>query len=140
MARHSFTRHDPLAINSVRVGEAAGSAHHTFTDFGIGFGAIQPFNRGGRNIYIPSENVLRTAELLQIEIDRLPAVVTGAKARVWATAFAYNQGIGTLRGVIGAGETPLSLRTAGHDGARYASGVFGFIGIEEKDLPDSWSD
>jgi len=143
-ARHSFDRFDPLAVSSVRVGEAPGSAGHTFTDFGIGFGAIQPFNRGGRNIYLPDQNVLRSAELLQEFSNGLPATVTGTNARVWATAFAYNQGLGTLRSVIDAGDTPASLRVAGHGGADYADGVFQWMGIGLNDDPDlrplTWSD
>lgn len=130
--RHSFPRFNPLAVSSVRVGEVRTGQgtprDHTYTDWGIGFGAVQPYNAGGRNLYLPEQNLTRVGEWIHGLIRSVPRAVTGAKARVWHAAFAYNQGS------MQANRTPANLRNAGSDGAAYADGVFDFMGINPPDL------
>jgi len=145
-ARHSFALHDPLAVSSTRIGEDAGEANnvrtHTFTDFGVGFGAIQPLSAEGRNLYRPDENVLRAGEFLQETFDNIPKnQITGVNAQMWATFFAYNQGGGTLQKQLQAEKTPKNLRDEGHPGAVYADGVFEALGFRlEDEGPFGWDD
>lgn len=80
-ARHSFARFDPLAVSSVMTGENAagsGASAHTFTDWGTGFGHVQPYNAtGGNNLYIPAHNLRETARILKDYLASVPASITG---------------------------------------------------------------
>lgn len=127
---HSRTKHTPLAMNSVRVGEAAigeGANKHVYTDWGIGFAAIQPYNADGKNLYKPNENLLRCATFFQsiLASNKIRSMTLGPKAKVWYGCYGYNQGIGA----IPIGGTPSSLRMDNDKGALYADGVFNYMGV-----------
>lgn len=132
---HSYVKFSPLAINNVRVGENAlgdGADKHSFTDWGIGFAAIQPYNSGGKNLYKPADNLFRCAQFFQgILSAQIPSVATGAKAKVWYGCYIYNQGS------VPSNSSPLALRNQGTDGAAYADDVFNRMGVA---LPNANSD
>lgn len=132
---HSYTKHVPLAVNSVRVGEAAvgsGSSLHSYTDWGIGFAALQPYNAGGQNLYKPNDNLFRCAQFFQSILSGpyIPPSATGAKAKVWYACYGYNQGPVS----IPQSSSPQALRAAGIAGAQYADGVFSYMGITAPNL------
>jgi hypothetical protein len=118
---HSYAPHTPLAVSSVKIGENA--TDHTWTDGGIGFGSIQPYNRGGRNIYDPYQNVLRVAEILVDHQGNLPAAVTGPRAKVWHVVLAYH------RGSLLTPSTPDQIRQTHPEPAGYADRVFGYMQV-----------
>ncbi len=128
---HSYTKLDHLAINNIRVGEAPGAGGNVYTDWGIGFAAIQPYNAGGKNLYNPNENLFRCAQIFKEQLTKVPARATGPNAQVWYACFRYNQG-NVTQGVNN-NDTPQSLRGRAHPGAVYADKVFEWMGITPPD-------
>jgi hypothetical protein len=135
---HSFAPHAPLAVNSIRVGEAKagqGVDEHSYTDWGIGFGAVQPYNAAGKNLYHPGDNLLRTAEFFKGILNgaTIPPQATGPKSKVWFTCYGYNQG----PNAIPQNAPPSVLRANDTDGAKYADQVFDYMGVTP---PVNWID
>jgi len=128
--KHSDARVDPLAVSSVRVGEnyaGTGVNKHTYTDDGIGFAKIQPYNRGTQNIFGPPENILRQCEFLKPLIDGAPGATV--IERVWRAFVKYNTG------QYYAAMTPAEMRaspdgSAANDAAKYADTVFANAGLQ----------
>lgn len=116
---HSWARFDPLAVSSVDIGQALKKdPDHTYTDGGLGFGKVQPYNKGTRNLYKPDENMLREAGIMNTNI--YAADNPGGpdiNAKVWFGYYRYNAGN------YGNG-TPAQLRAAGEKGAVYADAIF----------------
>lgn len=119
--KHSDDRHAPLAINSIRVGEASGGTpKHTWTDDGLGFMKVQPYNRGTRNLYKPDENLLQGTQLLAGHVNGAPG--TNPSEKAWRAYVKYNSGN------YGAG-TPQQMRAAGSKPAYRADKLFHILGL-----------
>jgi PKD repeat protein len=125
--RHSYTRHTPLVSSSISIGEALAGAH-VYTDAGLGYMKVQPYNRGTRNLYAPAENLLCGAEILQNNITEVNANhATDSHAhRLWRAVFMYNRG--NRRGGLSPAELRASAVTADQNAAAYADSVFGRLG------------
>jgi hypothetical protein len=120
--KHSYIRIDPLAVNNVQVGEnAVGSPLHTYTDDGLGFMKVQPYNRGTCNLYKPDDNLLRGAQILSGHMTGAPGAFPAEKA--WRTYVKYNSGN------YGTG-TPQQQRAAESKPAYRADKLFGILGLE----------
>jgi hypothetical protein len=88
---HSYQRHDPLAYSSVSIGEnSGGTPKHTWTDCGLGFGKLQPYNRGTYNLYKPDENISCMAEFYKPLLQGAPGA--NASEKVWRSVYKYNHG------------------------------------------------
>jgi hypothetical protein len=96
---HAIALTDPLGTISVGVGENnvddAGGGVHTYTDFGLGFMKVQPYNNNGHNLYKPDENILRGTEMFKAALtsangDNNPGATAAQK--VWFAYIAYNTG------------------------------------------------
>ncbi len=91
---HSYPRIDPLAACSVQVGENALSGH-TFTDGGLGFCKVQPYNHANYNLYRPDHNMRRSAQMLQGYINGVDENEVNAQSderKLWYAVFRYNNG------------------------------------------------
>lgn len=126
--KHSGDRFDPLAVSSVLVGEnyaGSGATLHTYTDDGIGFAKIQPYNRGTLNIFGPPENILRQGQMMKVNIDGTQGLF-GVNERVWRAYVRYNAG-SYFQNL-----TAAQLRTGTSTqqrGAKYADAIFNAMGI-----------
>jgi hypothetical protein len=117
----------PLAVSSIQIGEnavGAGAALHVFTDGGIGFGKVQPYNKATRNLYLPDENLLRMAALMNGFVNSAQNPSAGTPdPQVWDALYIYNHG-----GWRPANTTFNQLRAAKDPSAAYADKTFGFLG------------
>jgi hypothetical protein len=122
--RHSIEREYPQVI-SCRVGEAPSSVNgqHIFTDFGIGFGAVQPYNRRTYNIYIPEDNMKASAVYIKDRIN--DASTYGPLTRIFVGYANYNQGPNNWT----PDKPPSQYDGTENSGAKYALGVWGHLGI-----------
>jgi hypothetical protein len=121
---HSYDLSDPLGSNSVQVGTnkaGVGASLHQFTDWGIGFAKVQPFNRSTFNLYAPDENLLRGAEIFNIQLSSASNHEAG-DARIWLAYYAYNTG------GFGGG-TVASARLADAGWAARADAFFDVLGL-----------
>jgi len=121
--RHSLAVRPPLAINSVRVGWVTRAAGNTYTDWGLGFGAIQPYNtrQDAPNLYRPIDNTYTHAMIMKDNVDGAPGA-TGSE-KVWRAFFKYRHGS------YQASETIAQLRAYPAEdekkkSADYADGIF----------------
>ncbi len=137
---HCYALHDPLYWNSVKIGEKSvgqGEARHTYTDAGLGWGSVQPYNRGARNLYDPQGNMTRVAEMVKGHLPSADAV-PGKKSRIWHAVFGYH------RGHTHPTMTPTQLRVADDpkdvEAAGYADDVFGKIGAPFTPVPTTNND
>ncbi|MBN2685739.1 MAG: hypothetical protein JXR40_10705, partial [Pontiellaceae bacterium] len=126
---HSYVRHDPLAVCSIGIGEAINNGH-VYTDGGIGFCKVQPYNRGNRNLYQPSGNMIRSAQIIDANIEGVDTEepnATTPERQLWYAVFKYNNGS------YGGYRTPAVLRTLPYnnydDSAAYADAIFTTIGL-----------
>jgi hypothetical protein len=133
-ATHCYALSGPLYWNSVKIGEKnSADQSHTFTDAGLGWGSIQPYNRGTRNLYDPQGNMTRVAQLVKDYYDNA-SQVPGAKARIWHAIYGYHHGSMSLS------STPAQLRTSQPEAAGYADSVFNRIGSPFTPLPQTNND
>jgi hypothetical protein len=91
---HSYDLAAPLAASSVQVGEntaGVSADRHVYTDFGIGFVKVQPYNANGKNLYDPAQNLTRGAEIFQARLSSPSNLETGNNA-IWIAYYAYNSG------------------------------------------------
>jgi hypothetical protein len=103
---HSYALEGSLTASNVQVGTNAVGADankHQYTDCGIGFAKVQPFNAGGNNLYNPAENLIVAAKYFQKQLGDARNKAVG-DARIWMAYFAYNTGgfaDGTVNGARG---------------------------------------
>lgn len=128
--RHSYALSAPLAYNNVTIGwnraRGPGTDFHAFTDGGLGFTKVQPYNRDAFNLYVAQSNLTRGAQFLNGRISNA-YTTQGAVVQVWFGLYAYN--IGSNPPV---GSTPSQLRASTGNqkkGAQYADDIFSFMGL-----------
>jgi hypothetical protein len=129
--RHSYNRFDPLAVSNLQIGENAfgeGAAEHVYTDGGLGFGKIQPYNRGTHNVYMPYENLVCMAEIMKGNVESARNPGTNADEKVWRALFKYNNG--PYRDETRIGDLRNSQDTNIKRSANYADGVFAKLGLQ----------
>lgn len=134
VATHCYALHGSLYWNSVKIGEQnSATGDHTFTDAGLGWGSVQPYKAGARNLYHPQFNMTRVAEILKgYHADA--AAVPGDKSRIWHAVFGYHHGS------MQTDRTPAWLRTNQPEPAGYADAVFNKIGAPFTPLPTTNND
>ncbi len=98
---HSIAITHPLAVCSVQVGEAV-AGRHTYTDDGLGFCKVQPYNSviaNVENLFLPDQNLIAGARILEQCMDKSPhqrddIVDNNRKPYqvVWDALYKYNSG------------------------------------------------
>lgn len=135
VATHCYAITGSLYWNSLKIGENnnATGGTHTYTDGGLGWGSVQPYNAGSRNLYDPQQNVTKIAEMIEIHYNTA-AAIQGNKARIWHAVYGYHHGSMSL------GSTPAQLRINAPEPADYADNVFNRISAPYTPLPNANTD
>jgi hypothetical protein len=121
--RHSFALTGPLAFTNVNVGEQRlMSDGHYYTDDGIGFVQIQPYNSHGLNLYSPTANLQCAARILDTVINSPNNPGTTPQQKIWWGCYIYNAG-NWERPAWGGGNTIAQLKAAGGLSALYANQI-----------------
>ena len=95
---HSFALSSPLTFSSVSVGEQpSADRSHYYTDDGIGFCQVQPYNSNGLNLYDPQSNLTRGAQLFALYVGDPNNPGVTAPEKVWWAYFHYNSGHYSMR-------------------------------------------
>lgn len=127
VATHCYAIAGSLYWNSVKIGEknSAQGGVHTHTDGGLGWGSVQPYNAGTRNLYHPQQNMTRVAEMIASYHNTAAASpdVPGKKSRIWHAVYGYHHGS------MWTAKTPGWLTENAPEPAGYANNVFNRWGI-----------
>ena len=129
---HSITPIQPLACNNIKIGDPSVKkgrpGFHYFTDFGLGFAQVQPYNAdqgaGTYNLYKPDENIIAGAYILKFYQSQTSSI-PGPNAKVWHAIYGYNSGN------VQAGQNPIDLRPSGP--AKDADNAFRGMGLTPPD-------
>lgn len=121
-----------LSTTSVKIGEPSAADGHHFTDGGLGFLQIQPYNavNAQKNLYLPSDNINLSTKLMTGLVTQPTNPASGSgdvRARLWWALARYNGGNAVWGGAI---HDPDDWRYQDGKGpGDYADAIFDDLGI-----------